>query len=88
MHNPMLVQYDTLTTDPAKTRHAIYDFLDKPYFEHDFDNVDYDVTEFDERAGTPPDYTPRAAPSCLIGPAPGCHHDPSRRRRLTARSTR
>jgi sulfotransferase len=22
-------------------------------FEHDFDHVDYDVTEFDERAGTP-----------------------------------
>jgi sulfotransferase len=26
--------------------------LDEPDFEHDFDRVDYDVTEFDERAGT------------------------------------
>jgi hypothetical protein len=37
----LLVQYDTLTSDPGKTMHAIYDFLDEPYFDHDFDNVDY-----------------------------------------------
>ena len=48
----LLVQYETLTTDPAKTMHAIYRFLDEPTFEHDFDHIDYDVTEFDERAGT------------------------------------
>ena len=55
----LLVQYDTLTSDPGKTMHAIYDFLDEPYFEHDFDHVDYDVTEFDERAGTPGLHTVR-----------------------------
>ena len=49
----LLVQYETLTTDPAKTMHAIYAFLGEPAFEHDFDHIDYDVTEFDERAGTP-----------------------------------
>lgn len=49
----MLVQYETLTTDPARTMQAIYGFIGEPYFPHDFDNVDYDVTEFDERAGTP-----------------------------------
>jgi len=49
----LLVQYETLTTDPAKTMHAIYEFLDEPVFSHDFDHIDYDVTEFDERAGTP-----------------------------------
>jgi len=49
----LLVQYETLTTDPAKTLHAIYTFLGQPGFEHDFDHIDYDVTEFDERAGTP-----------------------------------
>lgn len=49
----LLVQYETLTTDPAKTMHAIYAFLGEPGFSHDFDRVDYDVTEFDERAGTP-----------------------------------
>ena len=49
----LLVQYETLTTDPAKTMHAIYAFIDEPAFEHDFDHIDYNVTEFDERAGTP-----------------------------------
>ncbi len=49
----LLVQYETLTTEPAKVLHAIYDFIGEPVFTHDFDHVDYDVTEFDERAGTP-----------------------------------
>jgi sulfotransferase len=55
----LLVQYETLTTDPAKTMHAIYAFLGEPAFEHDFGHVDYDVTEFDERAGTPGLHTVR-----------------------------
>jgi sulfotransferase len=49
----LLVQYETLTADPVKTMDAIYAFLGEPAFEHDFDHVDYDVSEFDERAGTP-----------------------------------
>ncbi|MGX9790398.1 sulfotransferase family protein [Mycobacterium sp. MMS18-G62] len=49
----LLVQYETLTTDPAKTMHTIYAFLGEPVFEHDFDHIDYDVSEFDHRAGTP-----------------------------------
>jgi sulfotransferase len=56
----LLVPYDTLTTDPARTMHAIYDFIGEPYFEHDFDHVDYDVREFDERAGTPGLHTVRS----------------------------
>src|ERR1700739_713797 len=55
----LLVQYETLATDPAKTMHAIYSFLGEPVFEHDFGHVDYDVTEFDERAGTPGLHTVR-----------------------------
>lgn len=55
----LLVQYETLTTDPAKTMQAIYAFLGEPAFEHDFAHVDYDVTEFDERAGTPGMHTVR-----------------------------
>ena len=49
----LLVQYETLTSDPPKTLHALYAFLDEPEFEHDFEHIDYDVTEFDDRAGTP-----------------------------------
>ena len=55
----LLVQYETLTADPAKTMHAIYRFIGEPVFEHDFDHVEYDVTEFDERAGTPGLHTVR-----------------------------
>src|ERR1700744_3480166 len=55
----LLVQYETLTVDPAKTLDAIYDFIGEPPFEHDFGHVDYDVTEFDERAGTPGLHTVR-----------------------------
>ncbi|WP_232065893.1 sulfotransferase family protein [Mycobacterium heidelbergense] len=55
----LLVQYETLSTDPAKVMHAIYAFLGEPAFEHDFGHVDYDVTEFDERAGTPGLHTVR-----------------------------
>ena len=56
----LLVQYETLTTDPAKTMHAIYAFLGEPPFEHDFDHIDYDVTEFDQRLGTPGLHTVRS----------------------------
>lgn len=49
----LLVQYESLTTDPAKTMHTIYAFLGEPPFAHDFDRIEYDVTEFDDRAGTP-----------------------------------
>jgi sulfotransferase len=55
----LLVQYETLTSDPTKTLHAIYDFLGEPAFDHDFEHVDYDVSEFDYRAGTPGLHTVR-----------------------------
>ena len=55
----LLVQYETLTSDPAETMQTIYAFVGEPFFEHDFGHVDYDVTEFDERAGTPGLHTVR-----------------------------
>jgi len=55
----LLLQYETLTTDPATAMQAIYSFIGEPAFEHDFGHVDYDVTEFDERAGTPGLHTVR-----------------------------
>ena len=48
----LLLQYETLTTDPARQCRDIT-FIGEPAFEHDFAHVDYDVTDFDERAGTP-----------------------------------
>jgi sulfotransferase len=55
----LLMQYEALTTDPAKAMRAIYAFLGEPAFEHEFGHIDYDVTEFDERAGTPRLHTVR-----------------------------
>ncbi len=55
----LLVKYETMTTDPAKVMSEIYAFIGQPHFEHDFANVAYDVTEFDERAGTPGLHTVR-----------------------------
>ena len=49
----MLVQYESLTREPARALAAIYDFIGEPAFAHDFDNVSYDASEFDVRAGTP-----------------------------------
>ncbi len=52
-HKLMLVQYETLVTDPARVLQAIYDFTGTEPFTHDFDNVSYDADEFDRKLGTP-----------------------------------
>lgn len=49
----MLVQYETLTSDPARALNAIYDFVGEPHFQHDFEHIEFDADEFDRRAGTP-----------------------------------
>jgi sulfotransferase len=49
----MLVTYETLTREPARTLAAIYEFLDLPAFAHDFEDVVFDADEFDRRLGTP-----------------------------------
>ena len=51
--NLMLLQYETLVRDPAAATQAVYAFIGEPVYAHDFDNVSYDATEFDVRAGTP-----------------------------------
>jgi sulfotransferase len=57
----LLVQYESLTSDPAATLRALYDFIGEPHFAHDFEHIDFDVREFDERAGTPGLHTVRPA---------------------------
>jgi sulfotransferase len=56
----MLVQYESLTREPAKALAAIYKFIGEPAFKHDFENVSYSASEFDTRAGTPDLHTVRA----------------------------
>lgn len=49
----ILVEYDALVSNPRRTLAAIYEFIGQPWFEHDFDNVEYDAEEFDLALGAP-----------------------------------
>lgn len=48
----LLVDYDILTQAPDKTLALIYQFLGEEPFEHDFNNVQYEASEFDRRLRT------------------------------------
>lgn len=47
----LLVDYDLLTQHPGRTIELIYRFIDEPVFDHDFNNVDYEESEFDQKLG-------------------------------------
>ena len=49
----LFLTYESLVSDPAKTLRALYQFIGEPWFEHDFDNIEYNADEFDERVGMP-----------------------------------
>lgn len=49
----MLLQYETLVTDPQRALRAVYDFVGESPFEHDFRRIEFDASEFDAKAGTP-----------------------------------
>lgn len=49
----LLLQYETLTSAPAAAMQAVYDFLGEPVYEHDFEQVEYDASIFDQHVGTP-----------------------------------
>jgi sulfotransferase len=42
-----LIEYEDLCKNPEKTMKSIYEFIDKPYYEHDFNNVEYSNENFD-----------------------------------------
>jgi sulfotransferase len=41
------VRYEDLTTSPESTLRKVYDYLDEPYFAHDFENVEQRTVEND-----------------------------------------
>ena len=45
----LLVEYEDLTKDPNNTLRKIYDFLEEPYFEHDFGYVSYSNEAYDNK---------------------------------------
>lgn len=44
----MLVEYEQLAKYPKQTLKAIHTFINQPYYEYDFDNVESSYDEFDE----------------------------------------
>lgn len=44
------IEYDTLVKHPKESLQKIYQFLEEPWFEHDFNNVEDSYDEFDESA--------------------------------------
>jgi sulfotransferase len=44
----LLVEYDLLTKYPKETMQHIYDFIEEPYFDHDFENVHYSNVVYDD----------------------------------------
>lgn len=49
----LLVDYEALTQAPAQVMQLIYQFIDQPYFDHDFNNLEYQEEEFDTIMKTP-----------------------------------
>ena len=42
------IEYENLCKEPEKTMRGIYEFLEKPYYSHDFENVEYSNENFDK----------------------------------------
>ncbi|WP_027330130.1 sulfotransferase family protein [Marinimicrobium agarilyticum] len=47
----LLVDYDILAQHPAKTVELIYRFINEPLYDHDFNAVEYEDSEFDHQLG-------------------------------------
>lgn len=43
-----LMEYESLCKDPEGTMRKIYSFINKPYYDHDFDNVEYENEVYDK----------------------------------------
>ena len=55
----ILVEYQALTRAPRDTLRLLYDFIEQPWFDHDFDNVEYEAENFDVALGAPGLHTVR-----------------------------
>jgi sulfotransferase len=50
-HHLILIEYQALTRDPARTLKTLYEMLGEPHFTHDFENVEYEADNFDVALG-------------------------------------
>ena len=42
------IEYENLCKEPEKTMRSVYEFLEKPYYSHDFENLEYSNENFDK----------------------------------------
>jgi sulfotransferase len=49
----LLLSYEGLTGNPKAAMQAVYKFIGEPWFEHDFEHIEYRADEFDARLGLP-----------------------------------
>ena len=42
------IEYENLCKDPEKTMRGVYEFLENPYYFHDFENIEYSNENFDK----------------------------------------
>lgn len=55
----LMLTYESMVRDPEAAMRAVYRFIDEPWFEHDFDHLEYSADEFDARVGMPGLHTVR-----------------------------
>ena len=55
----VLVPYDHLVKEPKRTMQRLYAEIGEPWFEHDFNNAEYDEPEYDAYIGMPGLHTVR-----------------------------
>lgn len=48
--NLLLVEYDELTQSPEKIMRQVYEFINEPYYDHDFSSVEAKYEDYDEDA--------------------------------------
>ncbi|WP_347330745.1 sulfotransferase family protein [Marinimicrobium locisalis] len=47
----LLIDYDLLASNPERTVELMYQFLELPAYQHDFENVEYEENKFDQTLG-------------------------------------
>ena len=47
-HMIYFIEYENMCKNPEKIMRGVYEFLDKPFFPHDFENIEYSNENFDK----------------------------------------
>ena len=67
------IEYENLCKEPKKTIRGVYEFLEKPYYSHDFENVEYSNENFDKSCNLKDLHTVKRKveynpPRCILPP--------------------